>query len=201
MSIRFGAFTIDEERRQLTKSGEPVPLSPKAFQLLQLLIAERPKVVPKEKVIEALWPDVAVEEANVRNLVAEVREAIGTDLIRTVHRFGYAFEGAVSGGLRIAARLDDTARAYPLADGMNVIGRDLTCAVMLQAHGVSRQHARIQIAAGTAELEDLGSKNGTWLNGVRIATAMALQEGDKLGIGTLTLIFHLRTDTDTTTSL
>jgi len=201
MSIRFGDFMLDEERRQLTKCGQPAALSPKAFQMLQLLIAERPKVVPKEKIIEELWPDVAVEEANVRNLVAEIRDAIGPDLIRTVHRFGYAFEGAASTGLRIAARLDDASRTYPLVDGTNIIGRDLGCAVALAAHGVSRQHARLHLASGTAKLADLGSKNGTWVNGSRIESPVVLQHGDRLGIGTLTLTFHVENGGGTTSSL
>ncbi|HLJ75112.1 MAG TPA: FHA domain-containing protein [Thermoanaerobaculia bacterium] len=201
MTIRFGMFTLDEERRQLTKDGEPLPLSPKAFQLLRMLVAQRPRVVSKEKIIEALWPDVAVEEANVRNLIAEVRDAVGADLIRTAHRLGYAFEGAVHAGPRIAARLEDTLRAYPLVDGASVIGRDPSCAVALDARGVSREHARIRFSAGTARLEDLGSKNGTWVNGARIDCPVVLREGDKVAIGTLTLTYRLQDAAGTTSSL
>jgi len=201
MSIRFGRFAILEERRQLTRNGEPVPLSPKAFQLLQILIAQRPNVVPKEKIIEELWPDVAVEEANVRNLVAELRDALDPNLIRTVHRFGYAFEGIAYTGDRVRARLDDSSHAYPLIEGTSVIGRDLTCAVALDAHGVSRQHARISLAGGAAELEDLGSKNGTWVNGSRIDSPVSLHEGDTIRIGLLILTFHLHTEDGSTTSL
>jgi DNA-binding winged helix-turn-helix (wHTH) protein len=201
MSIRFGRFALIEERRQLTKNGERVPLSPKAFQLLQILIARRPNVVPKEKIIQELWPDVAVEEANVRNLIAEVRDAVGHDLIRTAHRLGYAFEGTAHATDRIAARLDDSTRAYPLAEGANVIGRDLSCAIALDARGVSRCHARIQLASGNAAVEDLGSKNGTWVNGSRIEASVTLHEGDQIRIGTLILTFHLQNQSNSTTSL
>ena len=201
MSVRFGRFALIEERRQLTKDGEPVPLSPKAFRLLQILIEQRPNAVPKEQVIEQLWPDVAVEEANVRNLIAEIRGAIGNDMVRTVHRFGYAFEGVAFAGQRIAARLDDAARTYPLAEGVNIIGRDLHCAVAFDARGVSRQHARIQLAGGIAFVEDLGSKNGTWVNGSRIETKAPLHDGDKIRFGMATLTFRLQTQKDTTTTL
>jgi len=201
MSIRFGRFALHEERRQLTKNGESVPLSPKAFDLLRLLVAQRPNVVPKEEIIEELWPDVAVEEANVRNLVAELRNALGQSLIRTAHRFGYAFEGVALAGEHIHARLDDSSQAYPIAEGTTVIGRDLSCAVALDAHGISRQHARIFLAGGTAELEELGSKNGTWVNGSRIESPVSLHEGDKIRIGALTLTFHLHPESESTTSL
>jgi DNA-binding winged helix-turn-helix (wHTH) protein len=201
MSIGFGRFALIEERRQLTKDGEPLALSPKAFQLLQMLIGQRPNVVPKDKLIELLWPDVTVEEANVRNLIAEIRDAIGNDLIRTVHRFGYAFEGAVRTTERVAARLDDALRAYPVAEGTTMIGRDLNCAIVVDARGVSRQHARIHLAAGTAELEDLGSKNGTLVNGVRVESLTPLSEGDKIQIGTVMLTFHLHTQSDSTSSV
>src|SRR4051794_6777170 len=96
MAIRFDEFVLDAGTRQLTLRGDAIPLSPKALQLLQVLIDESPRVVSKEEIIERLWPDVTVEEANVRNLIAEVRPALSDDdrapkYIRTAHRFGYAF--------------------------------------------------------------------------------------------------------------
>jgi DNA-binding winged helix-turn-helix (wHTH) protein len=202
VSTRFGRFELDEECRQLTDAGRAVPLSPKAFQLLQILVRERPKVVPKQTLIDELWPDTFVEEANVRNLIAEIRRATGADLIRTAHRFGYAFEGtaASSRSRGPAARLDDATNTYPLGDGVNVIGRDAACQVALDRRGVSRRHAQIRISDGSASIEDLGSKNGTWVNGTRITGAVPLNEGDSIRAGVVTLTYRVNvTDPSTET--
>ena len=163
-SIRFAEFELDAGTRQLLRRGAPVEISPKALQLLQTLIAASPSVVTKEQIVDTLWPDVVVEEANVRNLIAEVRAALGDEpLIRTVHRVGYAFTG--SKRERRIARLVDGLETHYLCDGANVIGRDPSCEVQLVTTGVSRRHARITIEPDRVTLEDLESKNGTWCNG------------------------------------
>src|SRR5258708_7854050 len=94
--MRFGEFAFDGAARQLTRNGEPVRLAPKAFEVLQLLIAEHPRAVRKRELMDRLWPDVIVEEANLKNLVGEIRAAIGAETIRTVQRYGYAFVAAGS---------------------------------------------------------------------------------------------------------
>src|SRR6187431_1224772 len=99
MRVRFGTFVFDPETRELLCKGVAVSLSPKAFELLSLLIANRPKAVAKSDLLERLWPDTFVVEKNLANLIGEVRDALGEDssnprFIRTVHRFGYAFRDA-----------------------------------------------------------------------------------------------------------
>ena len=100
MSVRwrFGDCVLDGESRELLRQGSPVPLSPKAFHLLELLLEKRPKALSKDELKDALWPDTFVVETNLANLAAEVREAIGEKgerdgRLRTVHGFGYAFSG------------------------------------------------------------------------------------------------------------
>jgi DNA-binding winged helix-turn-helix (wHTH) protein len=183
----FGDFVFDSDARQLTRGGEAVHLTPKAFDLLALLIEQRPRAVRKSELQDRLWPDVVVEEANLKNLVAEVRAAIGAKAIRTVQRFGYAF-GAPEEA-RVAARLIHADRVHHLERGENIIGRDDDCDVVLDFSGVSRRHAVIRVA-GSATLEDLGSKNGTWRNGERVSLPVPLQDGDELRIGALALIFR-----------
>lgn len=70
MRIRFGPFTLDFERRQLTNAGEDIHLEPKAFELLSALVLERPKALSKAELQERLWPGTFVAEANLSNLVA-----------------------------------------------------------------------------------------------------------------------------------
>jgi len=96
--VRFGAFTLDVEVRQLTRAGEPLHLSPKAFDVLTMLVEQRPAVVAKSALRQRLWPDVHVVDATLTNLVAEIRGVLreGTadsTFVRTVHGVGYAFAG------------------------------------------------------------------------------------------------------------
>ena len=101
MRVLFGDCTFDSVARTLVCGDESAHLSGKAFQLLELLLAARPNPIAKEDLIAKLWPDTFVAEANLASLVKEIRAAIGDDaraprMIRTVHRFGYAFNGPVT---------------------------------------------------------------------------------------------------------
>ena len=96
MRVRFGSFVIDSGTRELLREDSSVHLSPKAFDLLAILVAHRPKALAKSDLLDRLWPNTFVVEKNLANLVSEIREAMGDDpshpqFIRTVHRFGYAF--------------------------------------------------------------------------------------------------------------
>jgi DNA-binding winged helix-turn-helix (wHTH) protein/TolB-like protein len=96
MPVQFGDFMLDDSRRQLFGGGEPVHLSPKAFQLLSILIQERPRAISKNDLHERLWPDTFVSEGNLSSVVAELRSALSDDareprFIRTLYGFGYSF--------------------------------------------------------------------------------------------------------------
>jgi DNA-binding winged helix-turn-helix (wHTH) protein len=98
MKLRLGDMTFDPQARQLLRGRAEVHLSPKAFDLLAILIEERPRAVPKDELHQRLWPSTFVSEANLASLAAEIREALGDTardprFIRTAHRFGYAFCG------------------------------------------------------------------------------------------------------------
>ena len=96
MRVVFGDCEFDSARRLLFRHGSAVSLSPKAFQLLELLLDRRPEALAKAELLEELWPDTFVSDASLHNIVAEVRAALGdapmaARYIRTVPRFGYAF--------------------------------------------------------------------------------------------------------------
>ena len=76
------------------------------------------------------------------------------------------------------------AREIELGPGTNVLGRAPGCAVWLDMPGVSRRHAQIVVADGSATLDDLGSKNGTYLRGRRIEAPSTLTDGDPISLGT-----------------
>jgi DNA-binding winged helix-turn-helix (wHTH) protein len=82
MRLRFGDCVFDGETREVLRSGRPAPISPKAFALLELLIESRPKALSNAGIHERLWPGVHVTEANLPNLVVELRAALGVDARR-----------------------------------------------------------------------------------------------------------------------
>src|SRR5437764_13712417 len=105
MSVyRFDDFVLDCEARELLCSGQPVNVSPKAFHLLQVLVSSRPRAWSRSALQDVLWPDTTVVEANLANLVAELRAALADNpasprYIRTIHRHGYGFVDAASPAL------------------------------------------------------------------------------------------------------
>ena len=196
MTSQFGPFTLDTARRQLTRDGGEVHLTPKAFELLVLLVQEAPRVVRKDELHERLWPGTFVSDATLVSLVKEVRRAIGdrsetTPIIRTAHRVGYAFVAPLK---RVAPRASISwwvvvgSRRIPLAAGENLIGRDPAATVCLDAAGVSRRHARIVIEERNAVLEDLGSKNGTAVGDRSVAGSIPLSDGDEIRIGPVVML-------------
>jgi DNA-binding winged helix-turn-helix (wHTH) protein len=198
MGLRFGDCLFDPESRQLFHRGSPVPLSPKAFALLGILVRNRPRAMAKSELQEALWPDTFVVEANLANLVAELREGMAEKghrdgYLRTVHGFGYAFSGEAveesasrpaapaTGGIVLVR----DGRPVPLAEGENVLGRDPLAAVFVDDTTVSRRHARIAVHGSEAVLEDLGSKNGTTVNGRHVDGPVSLRHGDAVMLGSV----------------
>jgi DNA-binding winged helix-turn-helix (wHTH) protein len=205
VTIRFGRFLLDLDTRQVTGDGRAIHLAPKAFELLVMLVQARPKVLSKEILQQGLWPETFVAEANLSNLVAEVREALGDDarspvFLRTAHGFGYAFSGdavtlpdaADLPADRPACWLEWGGRRFPLSAGEHVVGRDPDVDVRLDASTVSRRHARFIVTAEGAVLEDFGSKNGTYRGDERVGAPVHLCDGDAIRIGSLLVTFHLR---------
>jgi DNA-binding winged helix-turn-helix (wHTH) protein len=200
--VPFGDFVLDLDARELRRRERSVPLSPKAFQLLEILVGSRPKALSKVALQEQLWPDTFVVEKNLVNLVAEIREALGDSsarprFIRTVHRFGYAFreDAASSGGQsrpqHVRFRLVWKQGRAGIGEGEHVLGRDPDLALFLDSPGVSRRHAVIKVAADRATIEDLGSKNGTFVSDRRVKSAMPLADGDVIRIGAVSVTFKV----------
>lgn len=79
--------------------------------------------------------------------------------------------------------------SFPLGGSTITIGRDPANSIFLNDMTVSRSHARVTISATGATVEDLGSLNGTWVDGA-IVNAAPLHDGSSLQIGTFTLVYH-----------
>jgi DNA-binding winged helix-turn-helix (wHTH) protein len=204
MRLRFGDCLFEGHTRELHRGGRLAHLPPKVFALLEILLAERPSAVSKDKLMTNLWPGVFVSDGNLARLVAELRDAIGDDaqeprFVRTVARYGYAFHGdAIEEAPERLA--DPTAvRAYwlvwgereiELREGENVLGRDPANDFAVDDASVSRHHARIVIEGSLARLEDLGSKNGTYLRDRRLQSGTLLRDGDPIRLGAVALVFR-----------
>jgi hypothetical protein len=122
-------------------------MTPKAFELLSLLVENRPRALAKSELHRTLWPSTFVSDATLTSLVAELREALGDhgrerQFIRTVHRFGCAFSAEVSDHQPAAQPTAHTwivfdNREMALALGAYLIGRDPLSAITLLSPTVS----------------------------------------------------------------
>ena len=98
--FEFGEFRLDTSEHLLVRDGQPVPLTPKAFEMLVLLVAKSGRLVEKDELIKRLWPDSFVEESNLTHNVWTLRKALGDSqngqrYIETVPKHGYRFTADV----------------------------------------------------------------------------------------------------------
>jgi DNA-binding winged helix-turn-helix (wHTH) protein len=195
---------LDSRTRQLVRDDVEIHLSPKAFDLLLTLVENRSRAMERAELHQRLWPSTYVLDTNLASLVAEIRRALGDTaddprFVRTMHRFGYWFIGSVHEvGVeeepvtpRVKYWLVWETRQIPLADGANMLGRAPDAGVWIDALGVSRNHARITVAGQDATVEDLGSKNGTYVRGERITSAYRLADGDQIRLGSVVITFRI----------
>jgi DNA-binding winged helix-turn-helix (wHTH) protein len=203
MRLKFGSWEVDTDRRLLTDSGAPASLSPKAFDLLVVLVQHQEKAFSKAELHQILWPATFVSDGSLTILVAEIRDVLNDDaeqpqFIRTVRRFGYGFCAPVikqdtsplasfsgGGGWVIWGN-----RSIAIGRTGSVLGRALDADIRFDVPGVSRRHARIVVEGGHVALEDLGSQNGTYLRGERITGRATLADGDEVRLGPVSIVFR-----------
>ena len=204
VTYRFDHFSVDTRTRRLLSGDDEIHVSPKAFELLSVLVENRRQAMSKTDLQQKLWPDTYVAETNLAGLIVELRRALGDSAeapryIRTMHRFGYWFIGEILGNAARAASerravkywlMWDT-RQIALEDGENVIGRAPDAGIWIDAPGVSRHHARIVLEGRDAVLEDLGSKNGTYVRGRRVSAPSRLTDGDQIRLGSVVVTFRI----------
>lgn len=209
MRLQFDDLTFDPDTRQLWIGKKEARLSPKAFDLLTLLIERRPKAVSKVDIRQHLWPGTYVSDSSLPSLISEIREAIADHrrkpgLLRTLHGFGYAFQSDAAPVTEILQ--DNAANGWligsnaevALLPGENLIGREGDGVILVKSSTVSRRHARILIDASGAVVEDLKSKNGTYVNDRRIEAPTPVVDGDQIRIGSLLFTFRLSQGNETT---
>jgi DNA-binding winged helix-turn-helix (wHTH) protein len=201
MKVRFGPFTLDGGRQQVLAEGREVPLSPKAFSLLELLLQHRPDVIDKETIMARVWFGAHVSDASLTMVVAEIRKALQDAVedpryVRTAHRRGYAFCGEAEDldpqpptGTVATFWLVVNEKRVILGPGETTIGRDPASGVWLDVSSVSWRHARVIIQGRTAAIQDLESTNGTHVGGRKVSEATPLRHGDAIQFGEVKATF------------
>ena len=202
--VRFGPFVADLRTGELWREGTRIALQDKPFQLLAALLERPGDLVTREELRQRLWPESVFTdfEHGLNKAVNKLRRALDdlTDeprYVETLPRRGYRFVAPVASVHAVktassagACRLIHQGRTYPLAAGVNLIGRDSGAVLCLEASSVSRRHAEIVVGERGASLRDLGSKNGTYRGEARVSGEVDLADGDEIRIGTVRVLFR-----------
>jgi hypothetical protein len=171
--------------------------------LLTVLARNPGQVLSKQCLLDMVWPDVTVGDASLTVAVGELRDALGDDLesptyITTIPRRGYRLVATVEpldrdrvrpGGSRFW--LTGAGIELVLRQGENLIGRAPEAHIRIESPKVSRRHARIVVEGDTAVVEDVGSKNGTFVGEVRVTGPTPLSHGDQLRLGQLAALLRV----------
>jgi DNA-binding winged helix-turn-helix (wHTH) protein len=218
-TFRFADFELDVAAYALMNRGEALKLERIPMEVLILLLQRAGTLVERSQIQTELWgSDVFVEhDAAINTAVRKIRRALGDDaatprFVETVVGKGYRFiaplegsaiqagEAAANGG---AEQPVHQRRLFPrysvvvgkheviLSSAETVLGRDPTAGIYVDHPSVSRRHARISIASDGVTLQDLGSRNGTFLNGRRVEGSATIHHNSVIGLGPITMVFHV----------
>lgn len=182
MRYRFGAHQFEPATRTLGGAdGGSATLTPKAARLLELLLEAAPSPVTRDDAYAQLWAGTFVEPGNLHNLVAEIRNALGDHgrgLVQTVHGSGYVISIEVERESDVRFLLTIGESEHALRDGATIIGREQT-----MTPDVSRRHARFTVEGDDVYVEDLASKNGTFVDGIRVTGRTAITTTNDVILG------------------
>lgn len=210
MVYAFDDFTLDTDARTLRRGKLPIALTPKAFLLLMTLVEKRPKALSHAELTDLLWPNTFVSQTSLPRVVTELRKVLDDErgaprYLRTVHGFGYSFlaevalvEGRARGPRHVGPVLVWGSNTFPLREGTNLIGRSTECDIHVPSARASKHHARIQVTGGEIVVDDVGSRNGTLVNGEKLHAPRRIGDGDTIAVGPALFILHAG-DTETTT--
>jgi DNA-binding winged helix-turn-helix (wHTH) protein len=204
MRYDFADLSLDTDARQLLRGGSRLHLSPKAMDLLSILVREPQRVISKAELYDRLWPATFVVEGNLPVLIREIRRAIGDKghhIIRTVHRTGYSCgisvrevpagdDGASEQTPGAVHTLRYGDHEYRLDQGENLVGRERTAQLFLPSASVSRRHAIINVSGDLATVTDLASKNGTFIGKQQLRDEAPLSDGSIIRFGSVEVLYR-----------
>jgi DNA-binding winged helix-turn-helix (wHTH) protein len=201
--FRLGPWTVDPAACELRNGDAIRRLRPKVMDLLATFARNAGEVLSKHCLLDLVWPDVTVGDASLTVAVGELRDALGDDpespvFIETIPRRGYRLVATVEpldrnrvrpGGSRFW--LTGAGVELVLRQGENLIGRAPEAHIRIESPKVSRRHATIIVDGDTAVVEDVGSKNGTFVGDVKVDGPTPLGHGDELRLGQLAALLRI----------
>jgi DNA-binding winged helix-turn-helix (wHTH) protein len=199
-TLSFGPFELDVEAFTLRRQGRRVGLEKIPMEVLIVLVQHAGALVDRDVIHAALWgADVFVDrDAAINTAMLKIRRALRDkadrpQFVETVVGKGYRFVAPLSArrapGQRSRYCVMRGTQMFTLGTGDNLLGRDPAAEVRIDHPSVSRRHARIAISSRRAVLEDLQSRNGTFVNGRGINSPIELHDGAVIGVGPIILTF------------
>jgi DNA-binding winged helix-turn-helix (wHTH) protein len=213
--FRLGGWLVQPSLNRLSRGDERVQIRPRLMDVLIFLAKHPGEVVSKDEIIAAVWARRFMAESVLTRSIAELRRSLGDSAVKpqfieTITKRGYRLVAPVENvkGSVIAPVAEPAPSRKPLAvgehpcglcwgeqeiplsEGENVIGRTRDAVVRISSSRVSRRHARIVVTGGRAVVEDLGSKNGTFVRGRRINRPVELSDGDEICFGRDVVVFR-----------
>ena len=199
-TFHLGEWLVEPTLNRVSRDDITVQLEQRVMAVLIFLSRHAGELVTRRNLVDSVWDEGFVADNTITHAVTELRKAFRDNardplFIETIHRRGYrliapvAFNetpsvmssGAIRSFLAIVRDLE-----IPLHEGVSLIGRSPDVEITIRSMKVSRHHARITVAGRSASLEDLDSKNGTFLNGTRVNQELPLSCGDLISIGRVT---------------
>ncbi len=217
VAFRLGDLLVEPTLNRLSRGRTRVQIRPRLMDVLSFLAEHQGEVVSKDTILAAVWVRPFLAESVLSRSIAELRQILGDDaahprFIETITKRGYRLVAPVervgqTTSASIPAEQPDLPRKpsplgahtcglcwgeheIPLEEGENVVGRTSDAVVRISSSRVSRRHARIVVTGGRVVLEDLGSKNGTYLRGRRIHRPVELSDGDEICFGRDVVVFR-----------
>jgi DNA-binding winged helix-turn-helix (wHTH) protein len=195
--FHLGSWMVEPTLDRISKNGRAVRLRPRAMDVLTALALSAGDLVSKRSLIDEVWRTEFVSDHALTQVIAELRAALGDNagnptFIENIPRRGYRLVAPVTpvlesvasnNGVSMPFKLETENGSQPLIQGQNVIGRTEEADICLDKTEVSRCHAMITVQGTTAIIEDLGSKNGTYVNGRQLEGPATLNNGDEIWIG------------------
>ncbi len=215
-AFTLGEWLVEPAVGAISRDGQQIHLEPKVVEVLAYLAGRAGQVVSKRELIDAVWQVEVISNSRLTRVISDLRRALGDDAgqpryVKTIPTRGYRLVAtvravqapdAIESEKASAFELEVAGRGYSLAEGENTLGRGADVDIRIDSEWVSRLHARIFVDGSTAHIEDLGSKNGTYLRGERLAGRAELHDGDEISVGRgvmtmkfVTVIGSTRTET------
>ena len=202
--FRVGDWLVQPSLDRISCAGRIVHLRPKLMDVLVHLAEHAGEVLPKDDIIAAVWEQKFLAESVLTRSITELRQALGDDMenpryIETITKRGYRLLAQVAqlgephpGATgRVTVVVSHAGRRIALAEGESMIGRAPDAALRIDSMAVSRHHARVVVAGGRARVEDLGSKNGTQVDGKVVSGSADLLDGARIQVGPAVLVVHV----------